>query len=72
MSTGISKSPDSRYWRQLYRAALSEIDKSCRSALQKPRRRLCYGRGRGNCFRQPAITKRTSASCLQLTVGWTE
>ncbi len=27
MSTGISKSPDSR-WRQLYRAALSEIDKS--------------------------------------------
>ncbi|MGA8500020.1 MAG: hypothetical protein WB683_00590 [Candidatus Sulfotelmatobacter sp.] len=28
LSTGISKSPDSRYWRQLYRAALSEIDKS--------------------------------------------
>jgi len=28
MSTGISKSPDSRYWRQQYRAALSEIDKS--------------------------------------------
>ena len=28
MSTGISKSPDSRYWRQLYRAALYEIDKS--------------------------------------------
>ncbi len=28
MSTGISKSPDSSYWRQLYRAALSEIDKS--------------------------------------------
>ena len=28
MSTGISKSPGSRYWRQLYRAALSEIDKS--------------------------------------------
>jgi hypothetical protein len=28
MSTSISKSPDSRYWRQLYRAALSEIDKS--------------------------------------------
>ena len=28
MSTGISKSPDSRYWRQLYRAALSEIGKS--------------------------------------------
>ena len=28
MSTGISKSPDTRYWRQLYRAALSEIDKS--------------------------------------------
>ncbi len=28
MSTGISKSPDSRYWRQRYRAALSEIDKS--------------------------------------------
>lgn len=28
MSTGIPKSPGSRYWRQLYRAALSEIDKS--------------------------------------------
>ena len=28
MNTGISKSPDSRYWRQLYRAALSETDKS--------------------------------------------
>ncbi|MGB9072551.1 MAG: hypothetical protein WCC22_07745 [Terriglobales bacterium] len=28
MSTAISKSPDSRYWRQMYRAALSEIDKS--------------------------------------------
>ena len=28
MSTGISKSSDSRYWRQLYRAALSEIDNS--------------------------------------------
>ena len=28
MSTGISNSQDSRYWRQLYRAALSETDKS--------------------------------------------
>jgi hypothetical protein len=28
MSTGISKSPDSRYWKELYRAALSEIGKS--------------------------------------------
>ncbi len=28
MSTGIFKSPDSRYWRHMYRAALSEIDKS--------------------------------------------
>jgi len=28
MSTGISKSPDSRYWRQRYGDALSEIDKS--------------------------------------------
>ena len=28
MSTGISKSLDSRYWRQLYKAALSEIDES--------------------------------------------
>jgi hypothetical protein len=27
MTTGISKSPDSRYWRELYRAALSESDK---------------------------------------------
>ena len=28
MRTGISKSPDSRYWRQLYRAALFEIEES--------------------------------------------
>ena len=28
MSTGICKSPDSRYWRELYKAALSEIGKS--------------------------------------------
>ena len=28
MSTGISKFPDSRYWKQLYSAALSKIDKS--------------------------------------------
>jgi len=28
MTTSIPKSPDSRYWRQLYRAALCEIDKS--------------------------------------------
>jgi hypothetical protein len=28
MSTGISNSPDSRYWRQLYRAALFEIEES--------------------------------------------
>jgi len=28
MRTGISNPPDGRYWRQLYRAALSEIDKS--------------------------------------------
>ena len=27
MRTGISKSPASRYWRELYRAALSESDK---------------------------------------------
>jgi hypothetical protein len=27
MSTGICKSPDSRYWRALYKAALSEISK---------------------------------------------
>jgi hypothetical protein len=55
MSTGISKSPDSRYWRELYRVALSESDKrKLPKLLQKPRRRLCYGRG--SCFRQPAIT----------------
>ena len=30
MTTGISKSPDSRYWRQLYRAALFEIEESKR------------------------------------------
>ena len=28
MNTGISKPPDSRYWRQLYRAALCEIGKN--------------------------------------------
>jgi hypothetical protein len=28
MSTGICKSPDSRYWRALYKAALSEIGRS--------------------------------------------
>ena len=28
MSTGIFQFQDSRYWRQLYRSALSEIDKS--------------------------------------------
>jgi len=28
MSTGISESPDSRYWRQLYRAALFEVEGS--------------------------------------------
>jgi hypothetical protein len=28
MSIGISKSPDSRYWRQMYRAALFEIEES--------------------------------------------
>jgi len=28
MTTAISQSPDSRYWRQLYKAALSEIDQS--------------------------------------------
>ena len=28
MSTGICKSPDSRYWRALYKAAFSEIGRS--------------------------------------------
>ena len=28
MSTGISNSPGSKYWRQLYRAALFEIEES--------------------------------------------
>ena len=28
MSTGICKSPDSRFWRELYKAALAEIGKS--------------------------------------------
>ena len=28
MTTAISKSPDRRYWRELYKAAISEIDKS--------------------------------------------
>ena len=42
MSTGISKSPDTRYSRQLYRAALSEIDKS------KLPERICRSR-EGGC-----------------------
>jgi hypothetical protein len=28
MSTGICKSPDSRYWRALYKAALSDVGNS--------------------------------------------
>ena len=28
MTTAISKSPDGRYWRELYKAALSEVDQS--------------------------------------------
>lgn len=32
MSTGISDPPDNRYWRQLYRAALFEIQESERPA----------------------------------------
>jgi len=28
MGSGISKSPDSRYWRHMYRAALFEIEES--------------------------------------------
>ncbi len=40
MSTGISESPDSRYWRQLYRAALFLRLKGAnyRHASQQPRR----------------------------------
>lgn len=56
MSTGISKSPDNRYWRQLYRAVLSEIDKSklLERIAEAEKSWLCYGRG--NCFGQPATT----------------
>jgi hypothetical protein len=32
MSIAISKSPDSRYWRQMYRAALFEIQEGKRPA----------------------------------------
>jgi len=31
MATGICKSPDSRYWRALYKCALSEIGKTTRA-----------------------------------------
>jgi hypothetical protein len=53
MSTGISKSRDSRYWRQLYRAALSEIDKSQlpERIAEAEKAVVCYGRG--NYFRRP-------------------
>ena len=54
MITGF-KSLDSRYWRELYRAALSEIDKSkLPERIAEPRRRLCNERE--SCFRQPAMT----------------
>lgn len=49
MSIAISKSPDSRYWRQLHRAALFEIEEcELPARMQKPRRRSCYGRE--NCL----------------------
>ena len=55
MSTGISKSPDSRYWRQLYRAALSEIDKSKLPERIAEAEKAVVLRAR-ECFKQPAIT----------------
>jgi hypothetical protein len=41
MNTGSSKSLDSRAWRELYKAALFEVDKTnSRGALSKQRRHL--------------------------------
>ena len=56
MSTGISKSPDSRYWRQLYRAALSEIDKSKLPERIAEAEKAVVLRARELFLRQPAIT----------------
>jgi hypothetical protein len=55
MSTGISKSPGSRYWRQLYRAALSEIDKNKLPERIAEAERAVVLRAR-EFFRQLAIT----------------
>ncbi len=41
MSTGISKFPDGRYWRQRYRAALFEIDESKLPARSRSREGGC-------------------------------
>ena len=55
MSTGISKSPDSDIGGSCTElSSLKLMTANYRSALHKPRGRLCYGRE--NCFRPPAIT----------------
>src|SRR5438128_7748302 len=55
MSTGISKSPDSRYWRQLYRAALFEIEESKLPERIAEAERAVVLRAR-ELFQAPAIT----------------
>jgi hypothetical protein len=52
MATGICKSPDSRYWRALYKCALSEIGKTTRAHCRS--REGGCAKGRGSCFRLPA------------------
>ena len=56
MSTGICKSPDSRYWRALYKAAVSEIGNSKQPERIAEAEKAVVLRGRGSCFRLPTTT----------------
>jgi hypothetical protein len=55
MSTGICKSPDSRYWRALYNAALSEIGNSKLPQRIAEAEKAVVLRAR-SCFRLPTTT----------------
>ena len=62
MSTGISKSPDSRHWRQLYRAALSEIDKSkLPERIAEAEKAVVL---RASRARSPVVNSKAYSSCM--------
>ena len=66
MSTGIFKSPDSRYWRALYNAAISEIGNIlllCKIRKLRPQV-TGYGSQR-MCPFCGLITSRSKAHCLE-------